>query len=266
MIKPKKQLGQNFLKSPEIVNRIVAAAKIKSTDTVIEIGPGTGILTDKLFRTGAKIFAVEKDGYLAIKLQKRYVKEKNIKIIHQDALWFNLETIPTPYKVVANIPYNITSPIIRKFLEGENTPSLMILMVQKEVAERICAKPGESKRGLLTIIVEYYSYAEILFEVSRKEFFPVPRVDSAVVKIKTKDEHKSTKSIDPKFFFRIVKAGFSAKRRQIHNSLAATLQLEKNIVFDTLKKAKINPTFRAEDLTFDDWQRLADQFYIIYQQ
>lgn len=257
-MKIKKQLGQNFLKNDKIAEDINAAANIEKNDTIIEIGPGTGILTEKLVKTGAQILAIEKDFDLIEKLRKNLGTPKNLKLIHQDALWFELDTIATNYKVVANIPYQITSPLIRKFIEGDNKPTLLVLMVQKEVAERICAKPGDSDRGLLTLIVEFYADAEILFKVGRNEFYPEPSVDSAVIKLKVDSKKLKVggKDIDAQKFFKIVKAGFSSKRQQIHNSLAATLRMEKNIINDILIKANIDPKSRAEDLNLTDWIEL----------
>ncbi len=270
-MKPKKYLGQNFLTNIDIASKIVSAAQIKPTDTILEIGSGTGILTDELVKTKTSILTIEKDYNLITKLQKRYLSlhgrtmtgknTKNLKIIHQDALWFNLDNIERGYKVVANIPYNITSPLIRKFLESPNKPKLIILMVQKEVAERITAKPGDSNRGLLTLIVEFYGQAEILFEISKKEFYPIPKVDSAVIKIEPNHHLRGDrKQVKPEIFFKIVKAGFSAKRRQIHNSLAATLHWSKEETKAILDKAKIASTLRAEDLTMRQWLNLYQLF------
>lgn len=250
----KKHLGQNFLKNEAIADKIIAAADLTKDDIVLEIGPGTGILTERLVKFAKEIWAIEKDYDLVEKLRKN-IKASNLKLIHQDALWFDLSLLSN-YKVVANIPYSITSPLIRKFLENEPRPELLVLMVQKEVAERICAKPGDSARGLLTIIVEFYADAEILFEVSRKEFYPQPKIDSAVIKLKVRKVNKVRK-VEEKNFFRIVKAGFSRKRAQIHNSLAATLRLPKDQVLEILKKARIDSMMRAEDLTLEDWERLA---------
>lgn len=258
MFKPKKFLGQNFLKNSEVAAKICAAAKIIKSETILEIGPGTGILTEELIKTGAKIFAIEKDFELISLLKKNLGEPKNLKVIHQDALWFNIAQFKS-YKVVANIPYSITSPLIRKFLEDPNKPKLLVLMVQKEVAERITAKPGDSNRGLLTLMVEFYAAAAILFEVSRQEFYPVPKVDSAVIRIKPylKSNLRGWISkVQPEIFFKVVKAGFASKRRQIHNSLAATLQMDKNIVWEILKRSDIDPTFRAEDLSLEQWLNL----------
>lgn len=267
MFHPKKHLGQNFLKNPQIVEKIIKASEITKDDTIIEIGPGTGILTEQLVKTGAKVFAIEKDFDLIRKLKKNIGSPKNLKIIHQDALWFDLSTFNS-YKVIANIPYQITSPLIRKFLEAENKPELMVLMVQLEVAERITARPGSSKRGLLTLMVEFYALSEILFKVSRQEFYPVPKVDSAVIKIVPylKPHSRSEgKQVQPELFFKIVKAGFASKRQQIHNSLAATLRLPKDQMRDILLRAKIDPVLRAEDLTLEQWRELANRLsqYVI---
>ena len=254
-MKPKKFLGQNFLINEKIADQIIEAADLSDKDTVLEIGPGTGILTERLVKVAGKVLAVEKDYDLVEKLRKS-LNASSLKLIHQDALWFDLSLLEK-YKVVANIPYNITSPLIRKFLENKPRPELMIIMVQKEAAERITAKPGDSERGLLTLIVEFYARSEILFEVSRKEFFPSPAVDSAVIKIEPK---KELSKIAPELFFQVVKAGFSSKRRQVHNSLAATLRLDKETTMKLLADVKIDPMLRAEDLTLKQWEDLADGY------
>lgn len=251
-MKPIKSLGQNFLKNEKIADQIIAAADLTNDDIVLEVGPGTGILTERLVKQAKEVWAIEKDYDLVEKLRKN-ITAKSLKLIHQDALWFDLSML-SRYKVVANIPYNITSPLIRKFIENEPRPELLVLMVQKEVAERICAKAGNRDRGLLTLIVEFYADAEILFEVSRKEFYPSPNVDSAVIKIVPK---VSLPNIEPALFFQVVKAGFSSKRQQIHNSLAGTLRLEKDRVTKLLSDSKIDTKLRAEDLTLDQWRDLA---------
>lgn len=268
--KPKKQLGQNFLINDEIVDQIVAAGEATSDDTIIEVGPGTGILTEKLLKTGAAILAIEKDFDLITKLKRNLGEPKNLKIIHQDALWFDLSTFNSStarmpkggasYKVIANIPYNITSPLIRKFLESENKPELIVMTIQKEVAERITAKPGSSSRGLLTIIVEFYADAEIILDVPRKNFYPVPKVDSAVIKIKPYQaphfQGGVKEQVQPAIFFKIVKAGFSAKRRQVHNSLAATFHWTAAETSTILESADIDSQLRAEDLSLENWLKL----------
>lgn len=262
MFHPKKQLGQNFLKNYKVVESIMANADISEKDMIIEIGPGMGILTEELAKSGAKVLAIEKDFNLIDKLRKDLGKYKNLKISHQDILLFDPVNIDGDYKVIANIPYNITSPIIRKFLESEHKPQEMILMVQKEVAERICAKPGSSERGLLTLIVEFYADAEILFEVPRTDFYPVPKVDSAVIKLKTKNE--KLKTIEPELFFKLVKAGFASKRQQIHNSLSGTLRWDRETVAELLSKSNIDSKLRAEDLSLEEWLKLYQNFIVLY--
>lgn len=256
-MKPKKYLGQHFLKNPAVLPLIIEAAELSKTDTVLEIGPGTGILTEELAKHAGQVLAVEKDFEL-VELLKKNVKAKNVKIVHQDALFFDPATL-SDYKVVANIPYNITSPLIRKFIENGPRPDLLVLMVQKEVAERITAKAGNRDRGLLTIIVEYYAEAEIIAQVPRTDFYPVPEVDSAIIKIKPFHTNPwGLREVD--LFFRIVKAGFAAKRQQIHNSLAATMRLPKDQVNDILRRSSIDPAKRAEDLTLEDWVNLTKMF------
>ncbi|MCL5407524.1 MAG: 16S rRNA (adenine(1518)-N(6)/adenine(1519)-N(6))-dimethyltransferase RsmA [Patescibacteria group bacterium] len=252
MFKQKKFLGQNFLINDKIIPDIIKVAEIKKDDVVIEIGPGLGILTKALIDAGAKVYAIEKDFELAEMLRKALGKNKNLTIVHQDALFFDL-SIFKKYKVVSNLPFNIASPLIRKFLESQNQPELMVVMVQKEVAEKIVAKPGDSERGILTLAVEFYANAEIIMTVSKNSFRPQPQVDAAILKLQPYPHTRYADKVGSKLFFQIVKAGFSAKRRQIRNSLAATLRLEKDKVTDILKKAQIDPSLRAEDLTLKQW-------------
>lgn len=258
----KKALGQNFLISRKTLDKIIEAAKIISDDTIVEIGPGLGVLTEELGRHAKLVLAIEKDYQFVEYLRRRFKNYKNIKIIHDDILRLAIGDMRLAnYKVVANLPYNIASPVIRKFLENSSSQlESMTLMVQKEVAERICAKPEDSNRGVLTVMVEFYAQPEIIEIVDKSCFWPVPSVDSAIIKLKIKNEKLKTTTknskIDPKIFFRIVKAGFSQKRRQIHHPLQSNLHLEKPAIYDILKKAKINPMLRAEDLNLEDWMGL----------
>jgi len=267
MFYPKRQLGQNFLINESVLPTIINAAEIKPGDIVIEIGPGLGILTKALLDARAKVFAIEKDFDLIAKLTQTFGDRKDLKIVHQDALFFDASHFEK-YKVVSNLPFYIASPIIRKFLESKNPPELMVLMVQKEVAEKIIAKPGNRERGILTLSVEFYGNAEIIATVSKNSFRPQPKVDAAIIKIEPYKLHLpgGGKQVEPKFvacFFRIVKAGFSAKRQQIHNSLAATLRLPKDQVISMLKKSNIDPQKRAEDLSLEEWIKLTENFNII---
>ena len=250
---PKKNLGQNFLIDEEILNKITANAEIKSNDFILEIGPGVGFLTEKLSEKARLVLAVEKDFKMVEFLRKKFKNVKNVKIIHTDILSYDLALMTKDYKIVANLPYNISSPVIKKFLETDNKPSLLVLMLQKEVAERLSAKPGDSNRGILTVMIELFGEAEIVENVMREKFYPMPDVDSAVIKIKVKSEKIN---FNPVSFMRFVKVGFSQKRRQIHHPLIAGLKLSKPEVLDILKLAKINFTKRAEDLALSDWVSL----------
>lgn len=295
-----KSLGQNFLVSEKALRKIINAANLSKDDFVLEIGPGLGVLTDELAERAKLVLAVEKDYKLAEFLRKRFKSYKNVKIIHEDILRFSLISDRLPsiessivkgslieqrktknvadsvrqktkneaYKIVSNLPYNITSPVIKKFLEDENRPTEMILMVQKEVAERLTAKPGSSDRGILTVMIEFYGKAEIIDMVNRNCFWPVPEVDSAIIKIVTKSYEKLQKVATNRnhlqpfvtSFMRLIKIGFSQKRRQIHHPLASGLHLSKPEILDILKLAKIDPAKRAEDLNLDDWINLYEHY------
>lgn len=249
----KKQFGQNFLISRSILTEIIAKANIKKNETILEIGSGLGVLTDELAKKAKIVFSFEKDFDYVLWLRKFFKSIKNVKIIHEDILTYDLDQILDEYRVIANLPYNITSPTIRKFLESKNKPKDMMLMVQKEVAGRICAKAGNSNRGLLTLMVEYFAKAQIIQNVNRENFFPAPKVDSAIIELKL---NKVNDKINYRSFMRLVKIGFSQKRRQIHNTLSAGLQLPKNKITDILKLANIDSARRAEDLQFEEWIKL----------
>lgn len=257
MFRPKKALGQNFLINKSVLPTIINASQIKPGDIIIEVGPGFGILTKVLLDADAKVFAIEKDFDLIADLTKKFGNNKNLKIVHQDALFFDASHFKK-YKVVSNLPFNIASPLIRKFLESSTPPELMVVMVQKEVAEKIVAKPGNSERGVLTLAVEFYGSSEIIATVSKNSFRPQPKIDASIIRIVPKKKS----DINQKLFFRIVKAGFSAKRQQIHNSLSATLRLPKDEVEEWLKKSSIDPQKRAEDLSLEDWLKLFENYIL----
>jgi len=260
MDRPKKSLGQNFLRDEKVLQKIIDASGLTPTDSVLEVGPGEGVLTAQLAKYAGKVIAIELDGALLPMLTEKFQTITNIEIIHGDILDINLPRLLADrsiaaYKVIANIPYYITSPIIRLFLEQALQPQEMILMIQKEVAERIVAGPGQG--SILSVSVQYYAAAEIIFEVGKQAFFPVPKVDSAVIKIiPTK---KFDKEAD-KVFFRIVKAGFAAKRKTLLNNLSNSLQLDKNIVEKKLQALGIAPTTRAQELSLEKWKEVAGQF------
>lgn len=254
MIKPKKSLGQNFLQDKNIVQKIIASANLSSDDFVIEIGPGHGILTEELVKKTEKVLAIEIDQNLISSLQKKFSKNKAVEIINEDILKINInKLVPEKYKVIANIPYYITSKIIRLFLEADHQPEEIILMIQKEVAERIIEKPG--KMSLLSVSVKYYAEPKILFNVSRNSFFPIPEVDSSVIKISNIKKQTGSKK-----FFQIVRAGFSAKRKTLVNNLSNSLHLTKSEVVEKIKTVPLNRTARAQELSIENWKKLSQLF------
>lgn len=252
MAGPKKELGQHWLKDPEILTEIAEAAELSSDDVVLEIGPGLGTLTSRLLARAGRVVAVEFDTDLARKLPGQF-PGKNLEVINEDILQFDLGQLPAGYKVVANVPYYITSKIVEKLMTAENKPSLAVLLVQKEVAQRIAAEPGDM--SILAISAQIFAEAELDIEVPRQFFTPPPKVDSQGVVLRTRDEPLVAKN-DEKLFFRLVKAGFSAKRKKLRSSLSAGLAISKLEAEQLLKKAGINPEQRAEDLSIDDWRRL----------
>ena len=253
---PKKELGQHWLRDPEILAEIAEAAELSKDDVVLEIGPGLGTLTSRLLARAQRVVAVEFDGDLARKLPGQF-PGKNLEVINEDILQFDLNQLPTGYKVVANVPYYITSKIVEKLMTAENKPSLAVLLVQKEVAQRIVAEPGEM--NILAVSAQLFAEAELDIEVPRQFFTPPPKVDSQVVILRTRTEPL----VDPrdhKDFFRIVKAGFSAKRKKLRSSLSGGLGVSKANAEQLLKKANISPDVRAEDLAIDDWRRLLKEW------
>ncbi len=269
----KKKLGQHFLVSQKVLDKIIKTADINQNDKVLEIGPGLGVLTQELAKNAKLVLGIEKDRNFVEWLRKYFKGKKNVKIVCDDILTYNLNLITDNYKIVSNLPYQITSPVMRKFLQGvegvgsveggrRGRPEMMVLMVQREMAERITAKAGSSKRGFLTVLVEYYvKNVEIVEIVDKDCFWPVPEVDSAIIRIVTSNKRQvtSNKSIDSKAFFLLVKIGFSQKRRQIHNPLSAALHISKPEIYDILKSAGIDKKLRAEDLSLEEWIELYKQ-------
>jgi len=275
----RKRLGQNFLVDKRVLGKIIEAANLGKEDTVLEIGAGIGTLTLELAKKAKKVIAVEKDPKMCEILHETMKGYENVEIIQGDILKleiFNFQfsifkqkpnaknQMPktkckiqnTRYKVVANLPYYITSPVIRKFLEAENPPSEMILMVQKEVAQRICARPP--RMNLLAVSVQFYAEPKIVSYVSKNSFWPSPKVDSAIIKIA---RNKNQETVNKELFFKIVKAGFSQPRKQILNNLSKILELEKEAVQGWLLKNNIQPTQRAETLSIRDWINLTKTFH-----
>ncbi len=250
---PKKELGQHWLKDRDILAAIADDAELMPEDTVLEIGPGLGTLTSELLRRAGRVVAVEFDPDLARKLPGQF-PGKNLQVVHEDILQFDLGSLPAGYKVVANVPYYITSKIIEKLMTAKNKPSLVVILVQKEVAERVAADPGDM--SMLAISAQVFAKARLGVEVPREYFTPPPKVDSQVVILETLAAPLVAPE-DEKAFFRVVKAGFSAKRKKLRSSISAGLAISKPAAEELLRHANINPDDRAEDLSIEDWLRLA---------
>jgi len=251
-MKAKKSFGQNWLKDDFTLDTIVDSADISKNDTVLEVGPGLGTLTEKLLQTGARVVAVEADKELIPHLQKKFSSENKFELIQADILKYDLRSLPHNYKVVANIPYYLTSNLLRTFLEATNPPSTMVLLIQKEVAERILAKPGQM--SLLAFSVLYYARPEFIIGVKKELFDPIPKVDSAVVRI-TRHAQPLFEA-DQKQLFRIVKAGFSERRKKLRNSLSGGLRLDPKVAEEILRNSNIAPNVRAQELSMPEWESL----------
>ncbi len=259
-IKADKHLGQHFLIDQEVLDKIqeISSEFVAPRDMVLEVGPGLGVLTSQLIANSNQVTAVEKDPVFADELAEFLGKPANLKVVKGDILDFlNQTSFTGDWCVIANIPYAITSPLIRKLLYRENPPHHCLLLVQKELAERICAKPGNRNRGLLTVQVEITAEAEIVATVPKSSFWPQPEVESALLLLKTRKEALVNPK-NQKQLMRIVIAGFSSKRKQLLNSLAGGLGKSTEEVKSILRSANIDATRRAETLTLAEWQRLAE--------
>ncbi|MGZ9221062.1 MAG: 16S rRNA (adenine(1518)-N(6)/adenine(1519)-N(6))-dimethyltransferase RsmA [Anaerolineales bacterium] len=251
-----KGLGQNFLQDPLALEEIVSAAEIQGTDTVLEIGPGLGSLTRYLAISAKEVVAVELDPNLLPPLKAVLAPYSNVRLIQGDILKLSPQNLITErdYLVVANIPYYITSAVIRHLLETEVKPRRIVLTVQKEVAERISAKPGDM--SLLALSVQVYGKPRIAARIPASAFFPVPKVDSAILYV---DIYPAS-LIEPELlntFFKLIKAGFGQKRKTLRNSLSAGLHISPTNAVDLLTRANINPQRRAEALSLAEWSQLA---------
>lgn len=252
---PARSRGQNFLISESVYDEIIEAADLKTSDMVIEVGPGLGFLTRRLAHKAKQVWAVELDGKLARLLEKDLKKEKikNVKIINQNILDIKIGDLMTgdDYKIVANLPYNITAIFLRRILSGVKKPKSLILMLQKEVAERISARPP--KMSLLSNAVQFYAQAEIMSYVDKKHFWPQPEVDSAIIQLQVKNRGLK---VEEKKFFQLLKFGFSQKRKKLKNNLSAGYQMSQEKIINSIKLANINQDARAQELSLDDWLRL----------
>ena len=259
-MRAKKSLGQNFLKSGVALTAIVDAGEITSTDVVLEVGPGKGALTDRLLQKAGTVIAIEKDSELLPLLSEKfspYIQEKKLDLREGDILVFDPETLRShtqSYKVIANIPYYITGAIVRKFLESSFLPERMVLLVQKEVSDRIVARDG--KESILSISVKAFGTPKYITKVRAKEFSPAPKVDSAVLSIYS-ISHKNFPggSAEIERFFDIVKIGFAHKRKLLSRNLEALFS--KVVIEDAFAHIGISPKARAEDVQIDVWLALS---------
>jgi len=255
----KKKLGQNFLVDENALDQIIEAADLYDGDHVVEVGPGTGFLTEKLIQDAGQVTSIELDPDMVGLLQSQFGFTENLKIIHEDILKFPVEDLKLKshdYKVVANIPYYITSPLIRHFLQAKQPPKLMILLVQKEVAEKICSLRG---RSFITMETAVFGSAQYVATVPADSFYPAPKVDSAILKITVYPE--PLVPLDQlKDFLRLIKFGYSQKRKKLSNSLGAGLHKKPPEIRDLLHQADIDPSVRAEDLEMEQWRRMFEIF------
>jgi 16S rRNA (adenine1518-N6/adenine1519-N6)-dimethyltransferase len=262
-LRARKGLGQHFLIDGEVLGLITSAAELTPADLIVEVGPGLGILTRELASRGGWVIAIELDDKLAALLQQTLASLDNVTVINDDVLKIEPGDLvtrqkarfppATGYKVVANLPYYITSPVLRHFLEASAKPEIMMVMVQKEVAEAIVAKPGEM--SLLSVSVQFYGGPRIISYVPAQCFYPAPEVDSAILRIDLYPQ-PTVAVTDEGSFFDLVRAGFAAPRKQMGNSLAQGLGLSKAEVLPLLERANIVSRRRAETLTLEEWARL----------
>lgn len=247
-----KSLGQHWLTDLDSLQAMVKAASISPKDTVLEIGPGLGTLTAELVAEADQVVAVEFDAKLAAELPNQ-VWADNLKVINQDIQKFDYTSMPADYKVVANIPYYLTSNLIRNLSETTNPPAVAALLVQKEVAQRVAAKPGDM--SLLSVTAQYYWQISVGRLVPAKLFTPAPKVDSQILILEHRDQ-PLFEDVDPKRFFRLIKAGFSERRKTLLNSLSGGLHLSKEQTRELLESAGLEPSLRAQNLSLADWHKL----------
>lgn len=250
-----ENLGQHFLEDDEVLDSITQTAGVGDGDTVLEIGPGKGVLTERLLDANAHVTAVEKDPDLYEDLQDTFrsaISTDRLELVNQDIRDFNLETLPANYKVVASIPYYLTSQLLRSLLTADNKPQLMVMLVQKELAERIT---NTEKNSVLSVSVRAYGEPEYVTTVPKTAFRPAPDVDSAVLSIRNiSDQFFRADGMQEDDFFRLVKTGFAHKRKQLANNLASNQGKSKKTIKNVLKDCHLQPTVRAEKLGVGDWK------------
>jgi 16S rRNA (adenine1518-N6/adenine1519-N6)-dimethyltransferase len=248
---PKKSLGQHWLEDADSLQAMMDAAKLSTDDLVVEIGPGPGSLTKLLAEKARQVVAVELDDKLVDQLRRRAVS--NVEIVHGDILRFDFTSLPPDYKIVANIPYYLTSNLIRTMSETSNPPAVAVLLVQREVAERVAAKPGQM--SLLSVTAQFYWQVSLGQIVAAELFTPPPKVDSQILILKKRSEPLFP-DVEAKDFFRLVKAGFAQKRKTLLNNLINGLQLSRDEVTKSCAKAGIDPGRRAQTLSLEEWHKI----------
>ena len=263
--RPKKQLGQNFLVNPEILEIIVQAGELTGTDTVIEIGAGLGCLTDALARRAKRVIAVEVDKLLYKALVTQFRTDSRVQLLNADILKLDFDvllvdgtrTVPTTFKVIANLPYSITTPILWKLLDHHKHIHSCVLMMQKEVAERIVAEPGGKDYGALTIGVTYRTDATLIATLSPGNFYPAPKVDSALLKL-TMRENPKVRVENEEFFFTVVRTAFRTRRKMLKNSLVRSRLASAKVLETAFEELDIAPERRAETLDITEFAALAN--------
>lgn len=251
-MRPNKSFGQNLLIDRSVLQRIIEAAAIATTDQVLEVGAGTGVLTRELAKRARRVVAVELERDMLALLSETTGDYANVELLARNLLYIDPSEIfgQTAYKLVANLPYYITAPTFRHFLESANPPSLLVVMVQYEVAQRIVAGPGDL--SLLGVSIQFYGRPQMIARVPAQAFYPAPRVDSAILRVEVNPQAPLTPQERDRFF-RVVQAGFSERRKQLHNALARGLHCKDEIVRDWLTQAHIDPSRRAETLSIKEW-------------
>ncbi len=254
-MRPNKAFGQNFLVDRAILQRIIEAAEIEPTDQVLEVGAGTGVLTRELAKHARRVVAVELERDMLALLTKTTGEFRNVELLARNLLYLDPQEVfeQEPYKLVANLPYYITAPTFRHFLESGNAPRLLVVMVQYEVAQRIVAGPGDL--SLLGVSIQFYGQPKIIAHVPARAFYPAPKVDSAILRVDVRNQIPLTPE-QRDSFFRLVQAGFAERRKQLHNSLTHHLHQKNEEVRASLMAANIDPSRRAETLSIEDWLRL----------
>lgn len=262
--RPTKKLGQNFLTDTNVISRILDSAALDSQDLIIEVGPGKGALTGRIAAIVNKIYAIEKDNFLFDELNKKYATLNNLVIINEDALKTDFRSFEcnTKIKFIANLPYNITSPILSKLTENRAIFSKIIIMIQKEVGSRLASEPGSKTYGALSVMIQTYFDVTHLFTVLPGSFRPKPKVDSVVIKLVPTQQYCSSIK-DTKLYSRVVKSSFSSRRKMINNSLRN--EFDKEDIEICLSEAGINGKNRAETLSISEFIQLSNSFYELQQ-